>query len=172
MRVLCPDGVSAGDALFVQTPDGVEITTEVPEGVAPGMEFVVDISKLGTDPLRVEEQTDGADDAAQQVFSEEQEGSAEDDWLDATSNAEDEAFAEPEGDNVLDELATELNGGDEDANDPFADLVSYDLSREFCGVGVALECTIFPVWMLHGYFLLARAIGLSYALGAYVVRTQ
>jgi hypothetical protein len=134
MRVLCPDGVSAGDALFVQTPEGVEITTEVPEGVQPGMEFVVDISRLGTDPTGVAEQTDGDGNAEQQVFSNEQGGSAEEDWLDAASDAGDDPFP-PEDDNVLDELAAELGGGgdihadeDEDADDPFADLVSDDLS--------------------------------------------
>lgn len=46
MRVICPDGVSPGDALFVQTPDGQEITTQVPEVIDAGMEFEVDLSGL------------------------------------------------------------------------------------------------------------------------------
>lgn len=39
--VACPDGVSAGDLLYVNTPDGREITVEVPEGIGPGDDFEV-----------------------------------------------------------------------------------------------------------------------------------
>ena len=43
MRVICPEGVAAGDALYIQTPEGHEITTTVPEGVEPGDEFEVSL---------------------------------------------------------------------------------------------------------------------------------
>ena len=37
----CPEGVSAGDLLYVQTPDGREVSVEVPDGIGPGDEFEV-----------------------------------------------------------------------------------------------------------------------------------
>jgi|TARA_B110000971_G_scaffold13575_2_gene12619 hypothetical protein len=37
----CPDGVSEGDLLYVNTPGGREITVEVPEGIGPGDDFEV-----------------------------------------------------------------------------------------------------------------------------------
>ena len=45
MRVICPEGVAAGDALYIQTPEGHEITTTVPEGVEPGDEFDVSLAQ-------------------------------------------------------------------------------------------------------------------------------
>eukprot|EP01046_Picozoa_sp_COSAG06_P024312 COSAG06_NODE_1976_length_7906_cov_6.043395_6_plen_591_part_00 len=55
MRVICPDGVRAGDALYVQTPEGHEITTVVPEGVEPGMEFDIDLN-LDPEPEEQEQE--------------------------------------------------------------------------------------------------------------------
>lgn len=51
LRVVCPEGVGPGDTLYVQTPDGQEITTAVPEGVRPGEEFQVDLGSLQEEPV-------------------------------------------------------------------------------------------------------------------------
>ena len=51
LQVVCPEGVGPGDALYVQTPDGQEITTAVPEGVRPGDEFQVDLGSLQEEPI-------------------------------------------------------------------------------------------------------------------------
>jgi hypothetical protein len=79
LRVLCPDGVTAGDALFVQTPDGTEVTTEVPEGIGPGMEFTVDLLTLVgaiSDVLEIE--GDGGDEEEQEQEEDEAEQEDED----------------------------------------------------------------------------------------------
>ena len=39
--VVCPPGVRAGDAVAITTDGGVELTVDVPDGVAPGDEFTV-----------------------------------------------------------------------------------------------------------------------------------
>ena len=43
LTVVCPEGVSAGDMLYVSTPDGDEVEVAVPEGVGPGDEFEVQL---------------------------------------------------------------------------------------------------------------------------------
>ena len=43
---MCPDGVAAGDVIYLQYGDD-EIEVIVPEGVVPGDEFEVTISPQG-----------------------------------------------------------------------------------------------------------------------------
>ena len=74
LRVVCPDGVSPGDALFVQTPEGQEIETAVPEGITPGDEFDVDLSSLQQQNPQHQQQEQGADEAQQQQHDDEEEG--------------------------------------------------------------------------------------------------
>jgi Ca2+-binding EF-hand superfamily protein len=41
MVVVCPDGMTAGDMVVIETPDGREVDVEIPNGVSPGEEFEV-----------------------------------------------------------------------------------------------------------------------------------
>ena len=41
MVVECPAGVGPGELILIETETGEELEAEVPEGVAPGMEFEV-----------------------------------------------------------------------------------------------------------------------------------
>ena len=43
LTVTCPEGIAAGDTLYVQTPDMEEIEIAVPDGVGPGEEFDVEL---------------------------------------------------------------------------------------------------------------------------------
>ena len=51
LTVVCPEGVSAGDMLYVSTPDGDEVEVAVPEGVGPGDEFEVQLGGAAGDNL-------------------------------------------------------------------------------------------------------------------------
>ena len=41
MTIVCPDAVSSGDLIVVDTPDGHELEVEIPVGVNPGTEFEI-----------------------------------------------------------------------------------------------------------------------------------
>ena len=60
LTVVCPEGVSAGDLLYVSTPDGDEVEVAVPEGVGPGDEFEVQLGgAAGDDLVAAESGTEG-----------------------------------------------------------------------------------------------------------------
>lgn len=40
-QVVCPDGCAGGDTIQISTPDGREVTVEVPEGIEAAQEFTV-----------------------------------------------------------------------------------------------------------------------------------
>ena len=44
MEITCPEGVSAGEVITIETPDGDQIELEVPEGISPGDTFAVQVS--------------------------------------------------------------------------------------------------------------------------------
>ena len=44
MEITCPEGVSAGESITIETPDGDQIELELPEGIAPGDTFAVQVS--------------------------------------------------------------------------------------------------------------------------------
>ena len=48
LAVVCPEGVSAGEKVVVEGPDGQDIDAMVPEGVVAGQTFEVDIGAVGT----------------------------------------------------------------------------------------------------------------------------
>eukprot|EP01046_Picozoa_sp_COSAG06_P067506 COSAG06_NODE_17531_length_936_cov_0.758662_1_plen_271_part_01 len=52
--VECPEGISAGDMLLVETEDGVEIEAQVPAGISVGQEFEVDVVKTLAEMKRKE----------------------------------------------------------------------------------------------------------------------
>ena len=43
LTVVCPDGCSPGDPLYVTTPNGQEVEVVVPDGICPGAEFEVEV---------------------------------------------------------------------------------------------------------------------------------
>ena len=43
MQVVCPVGVSSGDLIAVNAPDGRQMQVQVPQNVTPGMPFFVNI---------------------------------------------------------------------------------------------------------------------------------
>ena len=77
--VRCPEGVSAGGVLYVTTPDGREVSVEVPDGIGPGDEFEVYVGEEeegeGAVATAVEEHDD--DESAEEDMEEEAAAAAE-----------------------------------------------------------------------------------------------
>ena len=46
MQVTVPDGAAGGQAIAVQTPDGVMMQTVVPAGLKPGDQFMLQLKDM------------------------------------------------------------------------------------------------------------------------------